>query len=209
MKSTELKKLRGRPSKEAQAEYEEHLLQVATEEFLQLGYAAATIDGIARKAGISKLTIYRRFEGKEGLFLTVAERAIRQESTFPGIPTADREPSEVLQAFARATYDSVTSAGSLALTRMAIASAQDFPDVAQRYYSGTLEALAPLASYLATLSKQGVLAISDPLQAALNFTNLSMGGVRFLVMQPLPGEERDIWCAEVTRLFMDGYRRRD
>ena len=204
-----MKKLRGRPSKESQAEYEEHLLSVATEEFLRLGYEAATIDGIARKAEVSKLTIYRRFEGKEGLFLTVAERAIRQESTFLNIPTVDREPVEVLKAFARATYDSVTSAGSLALTRMTIAAAQDFPDVAERYYRGTLEALAPLISYLSSLDEQRMLTIADPLQAALNFTNLSMGGVRFLVMPPLMPEERDAWCLDVARLFMDGYRRRD
>lgn len=204
-----MKKLRGRPTKESQAKYEEHLLRVATEEFLRLGYEAATIDGIARKAGVSKLTIYRRFEGKAGLFLNVAERAIRAESTFLDIPTVGRVPVEVLQAFARATYDSVTSAGSLALTRMTIAAAQDFPDVAERYYRGTLEALAPLASYLSLLDEQRVLAINDPLQAALHFINLSMGGVRFLVMPPLTQEERDLWCGDVVQLFMDGYRRRD
>lgn len=204
-----MKKLRGRPSKESQAEYEAHLLQVATEEFLRLGYAATSIDGIARKAGVSKLTIYRRYIGKESLFLAVADHAIREESTFLSIATTDREPIDVLKAFARATYDSVTSAGSLALTRMAIASAHDFPEVAQRYYSGTLEALSPLARYLSILNEEGVLTINDPLRAALNFTNLSMGGVRFLVTPPLAPEERDDWCAEVTLLFMDGYRRRD
>lgn len=204
-----MKKLRGRPSKESQAKYEEHLLTVATDEFLKVGYAAATIDGIARKAGTSKLTIYRRYEGKEGLFLTVAERAIREESTFLAIPTGGRDPFIVLQAFARATYEGVTSARSLALTRMAVSSAREFPDLAQRYYNNAVSSLQPLAEYLGALDEQGVLSIADPGAAALNFSNLAMGGIRFLVSPPLSEEERDAWCAEVTRLFMDGYRRRD
>lgn len=203
------KKLRGRPPKAVQAEYLEHLLAVATEMFLANGYNAISIDGVARQAKVSKLTIYRRFEGKEGLFIAVAERVIREASTFEAVATEGRDPVDVLQDFARATYENVLVPRNLAIIRMVIGEARDFPELARKYYQRTLAALAPLARYLDRLDQEGVLSVPDPLRAALNFTNLSIDGLRLLFSEPLPLEEREAWYASVTRLFMDGYRRRD
>ena len=44
------------------------LIEVAEEIFLERGYHAATVDDIARRAGMSKKTIYVMFESKAALF---------------------------------------------------------------------------------------------------------------------------------------------
>lgn len=55
-------------------EKRERILNAAAAEFAGLGFAAANINVIAKKAGISIGSMYNYFESKEALFLTVGER---------------------------------------------------------------------------------------------------------------------------------------
>ena len=55
-------------------EKRERVLSAAATEFAGLGFAAANINVIAKKAGISIGSMYNYFESKEALFLTVGER---------------------------------------------------------------------------------------------------------------------------------------
>ncbi|HST85086.1 MAG TPA: TetR/AcrR family transcriptional regulator [Kineosporiaceae bacterium] len=54
---------------------ENQILDVASAEFGEHGYAGASIARIAERAGISKPLIYSYFDSKEGLFLAAVERA--------------------------------------------------------------------------------------------------------------------------------------
>jgi AcrR family transcriptional regulator len=55
---------RGRPRDPAT---DAKILRLALEELAENGYAGMTIDGVARAAGVSKATIYRRFRDKNDL----------------------------------------------------------------------------------------------------------------------------------------------
>ncbi len=50
------------------------LIDAATEEFAMLGYAGATLDGIAARAGVTKGGVYFHFDGKEELFFAVLDQ---------------------------------------------------------------------------------------------------------------------------------------
>jgi AcrR family transcriptional regulator len=54
---------------------ENQILDIASAEFGERGYAGASVAAIAQRAGISKPLIYNYFESKEGLFLAAVERA--------------------------------------------------------------------------------------------------------------------------------------
>src|SRR5688500_639115 len=56
---------RGRPLDAAK---HARILKAATEAFLELGFNAASMDRIARKARVSKMTVYSHFTNKEALF---------------------------------------------------------------------------------------------------------------------------------------------
>ena len=56
-----------RSLQERQRRTRECILRAAEKEFLRLGYRAATMQGIARAAGVSKATVYAYFKGKEEL----------------------------------------------------------------------------------------------------------------------------------------------
>jgi AcrR family transcriptional regulator len=55
---------RGRPR---DPETDAKILRLAIEQLAEYGYAGMTIDGVARAAGVSKATIYRRFADKNDL----------------------------------------------------------------------------------------------------------------------------------------------
>lgn len=50
----------------------QRILEAATESFQTLGYARTTTQGIADKAGVAEVTLFRHFGDKQNLFQTVA-----------------------------------------------------------------------------------------------------------------------------------------
>src|SRR5215471_18139603 len=52
------------------------IVDAALEVFAEKGFAAAKLDDIARRAGISKATLYLYFETKEEIFRAVARAAV-------------------------------------------------------------------------------------------------------------------------------------
>lgn len=53
---------------------QDRILDAAERLFLEQGFRAATMEGIAAASGMSKVTIYGYFQDKEAAFLAVAER---------------------------------------------------------------------------------------------------------------------------------------
>jgi AcrR family transcriptional regulator len=58
----------------------QQILETATTAFARAGYAATSLDDIAREAGVSRAILYRHFESKAQLYLAVLDRA-RQRLT--------------------------------------------------------------------------------------------------------------------------------
>lgn len=64
---------------ESAARTRELLLTAAEEVFAEQGFAAASVDGIAERAGFSRGAVYANFNGKEELFLAVFERQLERQ----------------------------------------------------------------------------------------------------------------------------------
>lgn len=64
---------------ESVARTRELLLAAAEEVFAEQGFAAASVDGIAERAGFSRGAVYANFDGKEELFLAVFERQLERQ----------------------------------------------------------------------------------------------------------------------------------
>jgi AcrR family transcriptional regulator len=82
------------------------ILAVATEEFATLGLAGARVDQIAEKTRTSKRMIYYYFQGKEGLYKAVLEkaymdiRALEEKSQL-----LDMEPRAAMRKLIELTFD--------------------------------------------------------------------------------------------------------
>lgn len=65
------------------------ILDTATAHFAAHGYAAASVDDIARAAGVTRGAVYHHYDSKPGLFAAVAAAA--QERVASAIATATRD----------------------------------------------------------------------------------------------------------------------
>jgi AcrR family transcriptional regulator len=84
----------------------DEIIQVATTEFADRGYAGARVDEIAAKTRTTKRMIYYYFGGKEGLYLAVLERAYRHiRSLEQGLDVEHLEPVDALRQLAELTFD--------------------------------------------------------------------------------------------------------
>jgi AcrR family transcriptional regulator len=71
----------------------ESIVDTALEEFLTYGLRRTTVDLVARRAGVSRATLYRRFDGKDALVQAVLVRESRR--FFSSVATAVAEVSTV------------------------------------------------------------------------------------------------------------------
>ena len=97
--SQEGRRPRGRPSLDEARKLRETLLAVALEEFHDHGFDAASMDVIAKRAGIGRKTIYRKFSNKKNLYRQSVEMGLNDVAnkveTFLSKPG---DPEETLRA---------------------------------------------------------------------------------------------------------------
>ncbi len=148
------------------------VLDAALDTFREKGFAATRMEDIASRAGVSKGTIYLYFPSKEAVFealvrtnlLPVIER-IQAAMTAETGPAAARLGMLVM-AFARVTSD----ARLVALPKLVLAEAGNFPDMARFYRQ---EVVARGLELVAGILEQGMAAGEfrrlDPLVTARLF----------------------------------------
>jgi len=59
-------------------EYAERVLEAAEAQFTEFGLGRTSMDRVAEAAGVSRITLYRRFAGRDVLFAAVVTRAFRR-----------------------------------------------------------------------------------------------------------------------------------
>ncbi|HEX6388405.1 MAG TPA: TetR/AcrR family transcriptional regulator [Solirubrobacteraceae bacterium] len=78
----------------------EQLLDVLTDIIVEEGYAAVSIDRVARTAGIARTVVYAQFENLDGMFAALVDRtqmrALGQVSAVIPEIGIDRDPDEIL-----------------------------------------------------------------------------------------------------------------
>ncbi|QHI97433.1 TetR family transcriptional regulator [Xylophilus rhododendri] len=120
----------GRPSVEAAGQLEEQLMDAALAVFIRCGYAGTSMEAIAREAGVTKRTLYRRAVSKPALFVEVVERLALKT----GVPRLNRIAGATLEQKLRKASDImldwVLDPNALALYRMVVADAAHHPGLA-------------------------------------------------------------------------------
>jgi TetR/AcrR family transcriptional repressor of mexJK operon len=148
------------------------ILEAAARVFLADGFASS-VDRIAAEAGVAKQTIYSRFGSKEGLLRAMAERL---KAPLYDVLQPEAPAKETLTRFAGMTFDRMTAPENIRLTRLLIAQAGQFPDLAQLHYdTGPCRSRDALALYLERLVALKRMAPTDCAKAAETFVALLQG----------------------------------
>jgi TetR/AcrR family transcriptional regulator, mexJK operon transcriptional repressor len=119
----------GRPLLEDVPRRNEHLLDIATDIFVRLGYNPTTLDRIAAEAGVAKRTIYARYPDKQALFFAVMRR-LSERRVFDSLWDDDDLPlREGLSRRARAMMERALSDHELAIARLYMVELTHFPEL--------------------------------------------------------------------------------
>ncbi|MGO8856813.1 MAG: TetR/AcrR family transcriptional regulator [Steroidobacteraceae bacterium] len=196
----------GRPTESEAAALRSRILSAALEEFLVSGYGAASIEGIARAAGVNKDTIYRQFATKQGLYrasVVGAFQTVQRRSWDVFQP--DGDVAQTLHAVLRRMHKTMTTPRALAVVSMTTAQAALFPELAAAARADTQEYLRPLADYLRKLRDEGVLSLDDPEDAAEMLSSNALGGTRFMYEPPLRGKALDEFISRRLSVLLRGW----
>src|SRR4029077_4642731 len=99
------------------------------------GYAGARMDDIARRAGVTKGTIYLYFENKEAVFKTLVRDTIG--ATLAGVTASARDfqgsAKDLLRFALGAMANLLTNSDRVVLPKIIIAESGNFPELARFY----------------------------------------------------------------------------
>ena len=114
----------------------EELIAAALDEFVERGYEAAKLADVARRAGVTKGTIYLYFESKEALF-----KAVVRETIVPVIAQGEAlarsftgSARELLEQLVREYWRLVGETALAGIPKLMMAEAATFPELTRFYY---------------------------------------------------------------------------
>lgn len=152
----------------------DQVLEGARVVFMKDGFEGASVDDIARTAGVSKATLYSYFPDKRLLFAEVAKcECRRQADTALEVITSDSMPDEVLREAGQRMIDFFNSDFGLSMFRICTAESGRFPELGKHFYeSGPQLVRERLVEYFNEAIDKGQLNIDDLDLAADQFAEL-------------------------------------
>lgn len=142
--------------------------------FMADGFEGASVDDIAKSAGVSKATLYSYFPDKRLLFMEVANAECNLMAARAMERIDDSYPvHEVLTVTGRHLVDFLLSDFAQQIFRICVAERERFPELGRAFYaSGPEMGRDRLADYLTCAVARGELAIDDIPMAAEQFSEL-------------------------------------
>lgn len=134
------------------------ILDAALKVFAEKGFAGARMEDIAKRAGVTKGTIYLYFENKEGVFKTLVRDSIG--ATLAGVTANARDfqgsARELLRFALTAMAHLLTASDRVVLPKIIIAESGNFPELARFYREEIIDkGLALMSGVIARGIEQG------------------------------------------------------
>jgi len=197
---------RGRPVNEALGQT---IVEAASELFVELGFQATSLDKVAQRAKISKLSIYRHFENKEALFSAAIVAGCQQLFA----------PQALLEGVEGSVEDQLMAVGTLLLRTllrpdvssveaMVMADKTNQKSLSKLHYeAGPAHVIAQIEALLRQLHAKALLNVPDPLQSARLFAALFKGSdlliiTRFDEARAKDDNEIESYCRSAVAMFI-------
>ena len=152
----------------------DQVLEGARQVFLSDGFEGASVDDIAKAAGVSKATLYSYFPDKRFLFMQVAKTECARQADH-AIETIDMNAPvrKVLCDIALEMMEFITSQFGKRIFRICVGESDRFPELGREFYeSGPMMIRNRLVEYFQEAVAKGELNITDFELAADQFHEL-------------------------------------
>ena len=195
---------RGRPANEALGQA---IVDAACELFVDLGFQATTLDKVAQRAKVSKLSIYRHFENKEALFRVAIAAGCHQfaQALFEGV---DGSAEDQLMAVGSSLLRTLLSPDVRSVEAMIMADKTNQKSLSKLHYeAGPAHVIAQIEALLRQLHAKAVLNVPDPLRSARLFAALFKGSdlliiARFDEARAEDDNEIESYCRSAVAMFI-------
>jgi AcrR family transcriptional regulator len=186
------------------------IMDGAREVFLSAGFDGASMNDVARAAGVSKGTLYAYFNSKDELFEAIIRGEFAQAAERLCTFRREGDAREMLIDFGVRLISRMAEPGTRALARVVIAAAEKFPNIGRAFYeAGPLYGANRLAAELEDLEKSGALKVPDPERAAWQFVDLCQSYVYkrllFGVVDSISREDIEASVEAGVEVFLKAY----
>ena len=188
------------------------IIRAATALFMKQGFELTSMEAVAKKAGVSKLTIYSHFANKIDLFQAV----IRQRCDELALPESFQALAQMpveqgLLKLGHLVVPLIYSADSTRLQRIMLAESAQHPEIIKIFYkSGPMRVRESFGALLQAWQNQGQLVVPDIARATEQFFSLLKGETYtkvLLQLEPkMSAEAMQQHIAAAVSLFLAGYR---
>ncbi|APO70827.1 TetR family transcriptional regulator protein (plasmid) [Rhizobium gallicum] len=196
---------RGRPANEALGQT---IVDAAGELFAELGFQATTLDMVAQRAKVSKLSIYRHFENKEALFGAAFTARCQQfvpQALFEGV---DGSAEDQLMAVGSSLLRTLLRPEVRNVEAMVMADTTNQKSLSKVHYeAGPAHIIAHIEALLRHLHAKAALNVPDPLRSARLFAALFKGSdllmiARFDQARAEDDNEIESYCRSAVAMFI-------
>ncbi|HEY8261327.1 MAG TPA: TetR/AcrR family transcriptional regulator [Methylosinus sp.] len=158
------------------------ILTAARAQFLEQGFSDTSMDVIARRAGVSKATLYAYFPSKEALFSHLIQVECREKAIRLPSPDLDEGVILALEALCRHFVRHFFTKEATAFFQTVSSERWRFPDLCQLYFnSGKKIVVDFVAAYLDQAKARGLLSFEDATLAADQLLSLVLSDLPFRV----------------------------
>jgi len=200
--------LRGRPTQAEAVAIEHRLRQEAIEAFVENGFEGTTMEAVAAAAGITKRTLYAKYEDKQSLFAGVIPQALA-DMPFLGLAFAipDGDLRNSLREMARQIIQRLVDPKAVRLRRLAVLEADRIAELdpveGADMWSTSLQSIVQL---LAVHAETGEIVADDFEVAADLFLAMVAGSPTMWADLGLfrSAEELDLHIERAVDLFLSG-----
>jgi len=185
------------------------IIDAAIREFHDSGYDTATMDAVARRAEVSKRTVYNHFESKEALFLEISDQLCSAVVNVSDLPYSSRQGiEEQLLEIALRSLELMSCEDFLVMARVTLPERMRQSPLTNGAFDRIRNGETGLARWLAKAAADGRLEISDPTMAGRLFTAMLLEFAfwpQLLTGEPTPSAAaREKLAAEVVGVFLNG-----
>lgn len=168
----------------------------ALEVFAERGFAAARLDEIARRAGVSKGTLYLYFRDKEDLFRAVVRDTIAPniEAIRAAVGTVELPFAEVVRIVFARFAEKTAEAPIGQVAKIVVGESRNFPELAKVWHDEIAsKAIGLIARLVERAQARGEVRPGDPrLHAFTLMGPMVLGMLWRETLQPVGGEPLDI-----------------
>jgi AcrR family transcriptional regulator len=170
------------------------VLDATVAELVEHGFAGLTVEAVAKRAGVNKTTIYRRWGGRAGLIVDAVETFAAAQVDLPDTGTIEED----LRLWARSVLKTLTGPTSGALVRAVFSGAGDSSVVRELRHRFWLTRAALVRPMIDQAVRRGQLPIGTDADEVIRHVGAPLYYRLLVLAEPLSGEAADLAAAVAT-----------